>query len=186
LIFDQDKSSNTDYEKIFIGLFVMFYSLIQFFELMMYLDKSNSIDQIYKKLLILNLGFQGLFFFIMMSLIYKVNSIYLVICGLVSFITILNVFIEDENVLDINFSESKCLKWNFISLAPGVNTSFGLMYFSIFLWIFIGPNSNYMKYVGFVLLGTLVFSYFILSNKVNSPSFWCLSSAIAAPLFLLY
>ena len=32
LIFDQDKSS-TNYDKIFIGLFVMFYSLIQFFEL---------------------------------------------------------------------------------------------------------------------------------------------------------
>ena len=179
LIFDQDENS-TDYEKIFIGLFVMFYTLIQFFELMIYLNKSN--NQIYKKLLVLNLGFQGLIFFILGSFIYKVNLIYIIVCGLVSFIIILSVF---NNDVEIDLTESKCLKWNFLSSEPNINLSLGLMYFVMFLWIFIEPTSNYIKYIGFILLGTFIFSYFVLNGRANSPGMWCLSSAISAPLFLL-
>lgn len=181
LIFDQDKLS-TNYDKIFIGLFVMFYSLIQFFELMLYLNKSNDNNQIYKKMLALNLGFQGLVFFLLASYIYKVNSIYLIICGLVSFIVMLSVF---ENDIGISFTESNCLKWDFLIDSSNIKISLGLMYFLIFLWMFVEVNSEYIKYIGFVLLGTFLFSYFVLSGKSNSPGLWCLSSAIAAPLFLL-
>jgi hypothetical protein len=181
LIFDQDKSS-TNYDKIFIGLFVMFYSLIQFFELMLYLNKSNDNNQIYKKMLALNLGFQGLVFFLLASYIYKVNSIYLIICGMVSFLIMLSVF---QNDIGISFTESNCLRWDFLSNLPNINISLSLMYFIIFLWVFTESNSEYIKYIGFVLLGTFIFSYYILSGKANSPGLWCLSSAIAAPLFLL-
>ncbi len=181
LIFDQNKS-NTDYEKIFIGLFVMFYSLIQFFELMLYLNKDNTENQIYKKMLALNLGFQGLFFFIVASYVYKINSIYLVICGLVSFVVMLSVF---ENDIDISLTESNCLKWNFLDSKSNIGISLGLMYFIMFLWIFAESNSNYIKYIGFILLGTFLFSYFVLSGRPNSPGLWCLTSAISAPLFLL-
>lgn len=181
LIFDQDKSS-TNYDKIFIGLFVMFYSLIQFFELMLYLNKSNENNQIYKKMLLLNLGFQGLVFFLLASYIYKINSIYLIICGLVSFLIILSAF---QNNIEISFTETNCLRWDFLTNLPNASISLGLMYAIIFLWIFTESNSEYIKYVGFILLGTFLFSYFILSGKSNSPGLWCLSSAIAAPLFLL-
>lgn len=181
LIFDQDKSS-TNYDKILIGLFVMFYSLIQFLELMLYLNNSNENNQIYKKMLVLNLGFQGLVFFLLASYIYKVNSIYLIICGLVSFLIILSVF---ENDIGISFTESNCLKWDFLIDSSNIRISLGLMYFIIFLWIFVEANSDYIKYIGFVLLGTFIFSYYILSGKANSPGLWCLSSAIAAPIFLL-
>lgn len=180
LIFDQDKTS-TNYEKIFIGLFVMFYTLIQFFELNIYLTNGdNENNQIYKKMLALNLGFQGLVFFILASFIYKINPIYLIICGLVSFIIMLNVLQNDVN---INLTETNCLRWDFLS-KPEMNISLGLMYFVMFIWMFFDTNSEYLKYVGFVLLGTLIFSYFILSGRANSPGLWCLSSAIAAPLFL--
>jgi len=181
LIFDQDKS-NTDWEKIIVGLFVMFYSLIQFFELGLYLSKSNTSNQIYKKLLALNLGFQGLFFFIIASFIFKINSVYLVICGLISFLIMISVF---ENNIDISLTESKCLKWNFLDSKSNIGISLGLMYFILFLWIFAESNSNYLKYVGFILLGTFLFSYFVIAGRENSPGLWCLSSAIAAPLFLL-
>ena len=133
-------------------------------------------------MLLLNLGFQGLVFFLLASYIYKINSIYLIICGLVSFLIMLSVF---QNDIEIIFTETNCLKWNFLTDLPNVNISISLMYAIIFLWIFTESNSEYIKYVGFILLGTFLFSYFILSGKANSPGLWCLSSAIAAPLFLL-
>ncbi len=160
----------------------MFYTLIQFFELTLYLSKDNSNNQTYKKMLALNLGFQGLFFFIVASFLFKINSIYLIICALISFIIMLSVF---ENNIDISFTESNCLKWNFLDSKSNISVSLGLMYFMIFLWVFAESNSNYIKYVGLILLGTFIFSYFVLSGKANSPGLWCLSSAIAAPLFLL-
>ncbi len=179
LILDQDQI-NTNYDKIFIGLFVMFYSLIQFFELMIYINPVTK-NQIYKKMLVLNLGFQGLLFFLIASYIYKINSIYLVMCGLVSFIIMLNVF---ENNIDINFTNTQCLKWDFLS-SSNINVSLGIMYFAMFLWIFTESNSYYIKYIGVILLSTFLFSYFLQYDKTNSPGIWCLSSAIAAPLFLL-
>jgi hypothetical protein len=181
LIFDQDKSK-TDYEKIFIGLFVMFYSLIQFLELVLYLNRVNTSNQIYKKMLVLNLGFQGLFFFIVASYIYKINSIYLVICGLVSFVVMLSVFGND---IDISITDSNCLRWNFLESKSNISTSLGFMYFMMFLWIFAESNSNYLKYVGLILLSTFLFSFFVLLGKPNSPGLWCLISAVASPLFLL-
>lgn len=183
LIFDQDVN-NTNYEKIFIGLFVMFYTMIQFFELKIYLNKENKNNQIYKKLLLLNLGFQGLVFFLLASFIYKINSIYIIICLLVSFIIMLSVY--NENEIDISFTENNCLKWDFLTTQPYVNISLGFMYFTMFLWLFIESNSTYIKYIGFILLGTFIFSYFVLSGKENNPGLWCLSSAISAPLFLLW
>ena len=179
LIFDQD-DTKTNYEKIFIGLFVMFYTMIQFFELKIYLNKEN--NQIYKNLLSLNLGFQGLVFFLIASFIYKINYIYLIICLLVSFIIMLNVF---QNGTKISLTQNNCLRWDFLTYESDMNMSLGIMYFTMFLWIFVESNSKYLKYVGFILLGTFIFSYYVLSGKENSPGLWCLSSAISAPLFLL-
>ena len=178
-------TKSIDYEKIFIGLFVMFYTMIQFFELRIY--QTNNSDMISKKLLLLNLGFQGLLFFVLMSLLYKINGIYIWICGLVSFIIVIETIFGFDSQ-DIELSESKCLKWNFMK-NDKISLSLGLMYLTMFFWIFVEPNSNFIKYIGFVLLFTLVLSYFIFNNiytNVNSPSIWCLSSAIAAPLFILY
>lgn len=178
-------TKSIDYEKIFIGLFVMFYTMIQFFELRIY--QTNNSDMIAKKLLLLNLGFQGLLFFVLMSLLYKINGIYIWICGLVSFIIVIETIFGFDSQ-DIELSESKCLKWNFMK-NDKISLSLGLMYLTMFFWIFVEPNSNFIKYIGFVLLFTLVLSYFIFNNiytNVNSPSIWCLSSAIAAPLFILY
>lgn len=104
----------------------MFYSLIQFFELTLYLDKSNTSNQIYKKMLVLNLGFQRLIFFLLASYFYKVNQIYLIICGLVSFLIMLSVF---QNYIDISFTETNCLKWNFLSTSYDIRNSLGFMYF---------------------------------------------------------
>jgi len=172
-----------EYEKLLIGLFVMFYTIVQFCELKIY-QTANS-DIFAQKLLILNLGFQGLVFFILMSFIYKIHGIYIMICGLVSFIIILEVLFE-YNSLDIELTSNKCLKWNFLANNK-ISFSLGVMFATIFFWIFFEPNSDFIKYIGFIVLFTFIFSYFILNNlvpNVNSPSIWCLSSAVAAPLFV--
>ena len=113
-------------------------------------------------MLLLNLGFQGLVFFLLASYIYKINSIYLIICGLVSFLIILSAF---QNNIEISFTETNCLRWDFLTNLQNASISLGLMYAIIFLWIFTESNSEYIKYVGFILLGTFLFSYFILSGK---------------------
>jgi hypothetical protein len=182
--FDSETES-IEYEKMFIGLFIMFYTLIQFCELKIY--QTNNSDIISQKLLILNLEFQGLLFFILMSLIYKIHGIYIMICGLVSVIIILEV-IFDSNLQDIELSIDHCLKWNFMKNNK-ISLSLAAMYLTMFFWVFVEPNSYFIKYVGFILLFTLIFSYIIFNNiiiNINSPSIWCLSSAIAAPLFILY
>lgn len=180
LIINQGQKFN-DLEKIFVGLFVMFYSLIQLCELQIYLNIPEK-NSIYNKLLVINLAFQGLLFFVLMSWIYKINGIYLMICGLVSLIILLDVI---TNSTQISFTNSNCLKWDFIN-RKNIYIPLGLMYCTMFFWIFVEPNSNFIKYIGLVLLITFIFSYFLIEGKFNSPGLWCLSSAIAAPLFLLF
>lgn len=181
LIIDQE-SNKLDYEKILIGIFVIFFSLIQLFEYKIYLNKHEQ-NIIYKNLLLLNLGFQGLVFFILMSFIYKINGIYLLICGLTSFIIIIEIII---NQVEITLNETKCVNWDFMSNNNHISKLLFIMYFVMFFWIFVEPNSNYLKYIGYIFLSTLIFSYFIQDYKINKPSIWCLTSAIAAPFFLLY
>jgi hypothetical protein len=117
-----------------------------------------------------------------MSFLYKLNIIYLIICGLVSFIIILEIF---TNPTDITLNENSGLKWNFMT-NKNISINLGIMYFTIFFWIFTQSISNFIKYIGVILLSTFIFSYYLQSIKINSPSIWCMSSAIVAPLFLLY
>lgn len=184
LVFNQDKNVDSYQEKICIGLFVMFYTLIQFFEMILYKNNcSNSL--VYKDLLILNLGFQGLVFFILMSLIFKINKIFIILCCLISFLIIYQVIINfnDENIIECG-TNGLGLKWNFIK-NENISFNLGIMYFIIFFWIFTQNTNKFILNVGIILFGTLVFSYFIQNFSNNPPSIWCMSSAIAAPLILL-
>jgi hypothetical protein len=180
----ENKNNSNNYEKICIGLFVMFYSLIQFFELMLYKNKCNN-SIVYKNLLILNLSFQGLLFFVLMSLIMKINKIFIILCCLTLFLIIYQLITNftDENLISCN---SNCLglNWNFMS-NNNISINLGIMYFIIFFWIFTENSSKFILNVGLILFGTLIFSFFIQNSFNNSPSIWCMSSAIASPLFLL-
>ncbi len=183
LIFE-NKNTSDNYEKICIGLFVMFYSLVQFYELMIYKNNCNN-SIIYKNLLILNLAFQGLVFFILMSFVIKVNKIFLILCCLTLFLIIYQILINtfDENKIECN-NDGLGLKWNFM-LDKNISINLGIMYFIMFFWIFTENSNKFIMNVGSILFGTLLLSYFVQKSSDNPPSIWCMSSAIASPLFLL-
>ena len=83
---------------------------------------------------------------------------------------------------DFNYKRNnKCLNWKFLDNKI-ISTTLPLMYFSIFL--ILDNNTIYREYRTFLLI-TLIFSYFIRPIK-NSPSMWCLTSALVTPLFYYY
>lgn len=113
-------------ERKAIGLFIMFYTLVQFFEANIYLHGTSS-PEIYSKLLLINLGFQGLVFFYLMSQIIVINPVYLFICGVISFFILIEA-------IKSNFSKatvSGCIKWNFLDSDYNV-ILLGVMYIIMF------------------------------------------------------
>ena len=171
-------------EKRLIGLFIMFYSFIQIFEANIYF-KSN--QELNSRLLLINLGFQGLVFFLLMSYIYEINSIYIVISIFVSIIILIKGLSENFKEITIN----NCLQWDFLS-EKEIHYSLGLMYLIMFIFIFSNKelkndnlnNDNLVFKSGIILLITYLFSFYIIDYK-NRQSIWCMSSAILAPVILL-
>lgn len=167
-----------------IGRFVMFFSLIQIFEAIIYKQKNR--QKIYSKMILLNLGFQGFIFFHFMSKSYNVKKEYKTISLLIAIIMTLYVLKLDDFVkIDKKFScidKDGCLTWNFMEDKNIINL-LGLMYFVMFLWCFTSGDEKIFK-IGMLLLSTYVFSYYT-KNISNSPSFWCMTSAIISPLFIM-
>lgn len=166
-----------------IGLFVIFFSFIQLFEAFLY--KYN--NKIFSQLLLLNLGLQGLFFFTLMSTKYNVNKFYIILSIVISLITIYYILNFDNLIIldkTNNFCVDKkngCLIWNFIN-NDIIVYSLGLMYYIIMIWLLLSKEKQ-LNNVGLILLFTYIYSYY--NRKIsNSPSFWCMTSAIASPLFL--
>lgn len=178
LVFCNDSHS---FESVLIGLFVMFYSLIQFFEMLIHKKKNSNSDSLYKKLLLINLGFQGLVFFILMRFSYSINPIYIIICIIISLYIL---YWSLTNDVEIEFNTTKCLEWKFMS-EDNISNILGLMYLIMFFWIFTEVPNGFIKSSGYILLTTCIMSYFLTNTMINSPSIWCMSSAIIAPVLLL-
>ena len=144
------------------------------------LDSSS----IYSRLILINLGLQGLVFFILMNQIFIINNFYLISCAIISIYTIYQALSTNFKKVEI----SKCLTWNFMDKNY---YSLFLMYAIMFIWLFSKKTPRFKNIsIDFInnsrniFVCTLIISYFLLNYK-NSPSIWCLSSAIVAPLFLI-
>lgn len=171
-------------EKKNIGKFVIFFSLIQLFEAIIYKQKNK--QKIYSKLILLNLGYQGFIFFHFMSKSHYVKKEYKTISLLIATIMTLYVIKLDDFVkIDKKLScidKEGCLTWNFME-DKNIRNLLGLMYFIMFMWIFTSNDEKLFK-IGILLLSTYIFSYFN-KNISNSPSFWCMTSAIISPIFIM-
>lgn len=174
-----------------MGKFVMFFSLIQLFEAIIYKQKNR--QKIYSKMILLNLGFQGFMFFHLMSKNHNVRKEYKTISLLIAIIMTLYVIKLDDFVkidkklscIDKKLScidKDGCLTWNFME-DRNIRNLLGLMYFVMFLWCFACGDEKVFK-IGMLLLSTYIFSYYT-KNISNSPSFWCMTSAIISPLFIM-
>lgn len=171
-------------EKRAIGLFIIFYSLVQLLEAIMYYY-GNDTPEIYSKLLLINLGAQGLIFFILLNYIYKIPNIYFYLALFISFYTILETMQSDFKKITL----TPTIQWNFMNLNVGVLLT--IMYVIQFHWVYhdkeprlINIDNNLIINFFKLLLATYVISWTLPKNTANRPSIWCISSAIIAPITL--
>jgi hypothetical protein len=166
-------------EKQMIGLFVIFYSLVQLFEYNIYTNKNISLNS---KLLLLNLVSQGLIFFVLIKNVCDISNIYIYISLFVVLCAIFLMFYTKHKSASIE----KCIEWNFLDTANQILLY--IMYLSMFHLLFFNKslyNNDFLRKTGYFFLITCIISYIVSQHYPNSPSIWCMSSAILAPALLL-
>jgi hypothetical protein len=150
-----------------IGLFVMFFTLVQLLEALVY--KGGPL-RLLSLLLQTNLGAQGLVFF---ALVQPWSLSFWICLGISLFVT-LDAF-RGKHFITMNGQ----LRWN---MTPPVEWALRLMFLLIFVFSLRTPA---YKLASQVILGMLVVSYvFGFFYKRNNPSLWCLASAIGSPVLL--
>jgi len=176
-------------ENKIIGFYVIFYSLIQLFELNIYLQNNVELNS---KLLLLNLGAQGLIFFMLLKRLYKIKLIYFIITGIIFSIFLLHILTNKiekgtiDNCINSNASTvSTCIKWNF--LTDNLSYALYLMYAIMIIWWYNNKKSTtFINKAGYFYILTFVIFYSYGNIKQKRPGYWCLSSAFLAPILLLF
>ena len=174
--------NNNNKEKRMIGYFILFYTIVQLLEALIY--KNNK--DIYSKLLLINLGLQGLVFILLLNNYIPVNNNYIYAFSIIA-LCITYIAIHP------NFSKATTkngMKWNFIN--DDIQKIFTIMYVLILISTYhYSKKLNYINKLILLLTLTYIISFNInifypkLLCKSNEPSIWCLSSAIVAPIMLI-
>jgi hypothetical protein len=150
-----------------IGLFVMFFTLVQLIEALVYNGGSLPLLSL---LLQTNLGAQGLVFFALVEP-WKLSFW---ICLAISLFVTLDA-LKAKHGITMNGH----LRWN---LPSPVEWALRFMFLLIFVFSLRTPA---YKLAARVILGMLILSYgFGFLYKRNNPSLWCLASAIGSPVLL--
>ena len=161
-------------EKRALGIFIMFYSFVQLCEAYIYYFGKDE-TKLASKLILINLGLQGLVYFILISYYVQVNTVYFLICGIISLL--LTFKATEKNFKPSNIET--CMKWNFMDNITLY--SLRIMYMTTLTYMQLSSN----KIVN--ISGKYFILTYIMASLMqgNGPSLWCLSSAITAPLLLL-
>lgn len=171
-------TTSNDKEKKIIGLFIMFYSLVQLMEYNIY---NNNNPELFSKLLLANLGIQAFVLFLLVSTICKINNMYMFL-SLIIFLYIIYVILFKSHK---RATVDKCIKWNFLTI--DVRILLYVMYLLIFHLAFFNKciyNNLFIRKTAYFFLLTLIISRIIGKTTRNAPSFWCLSSALLSPILL--
>jgi hypothetical protein len=160
-----------------IGIFVMFYTIIQLIEAFMYYYKNNY--KLYSRLLSIFLSLQGLVIILSSN---NIESIWFLIFGIISLINIIYTLSDHFKTSEINTCND-CLNWDFLNMNKLISILLAIMYFLIYVWVFT-RNIKFYNLFGILLLLTYIFSYY-LKNIKNSPSMWCMTSAFAGPIAVI-
>lgn len=165
------KSNVKEYQ--ILGIFIMFFTLIQLIEACIYYFGPKWYKFL-NKLLIISLGLQGLVLFYAHQKILNQQHFLIYLTLIISIIIICNT-INNKYIV----KESKCLDWNFFQNNKQISDLIFWMYISVL--ILLSSSKKYIVYRNYLLF-TYFISKFIVVNK-NSPSMWCLSSALITPIF---
>ena len=173
-------TSNIKKNKV-IGLFSMFISIIQLIEAIIYIS-NNKMYKNFNRLLAIFLGLQGFFVYYIHNRIFNKknkNKNILYYINLLISLTIIIVALNNN----FNSGEKKgCIDWIFLDNHKIISRLLMIMYISIFI-LFV-QNKIYHKYTIYLII-TLLVSYLIKPIK-NSPSMWCLSSALVTPIYYYF
>jgi hypothetical protein len=161
-----------------IGIFIMFYTIIQLIEAFMYYYKNNY--KLYSKLLSIFLSLQGLVLMLVSE--QKYDSIWFIIFTIIAFTNIIYTTSKNFKAPNTNTCND-CLNWDFIGMNNITSKLLFIMYIGIFLWFFT-RDTKINIYFGFLLFLTYIFSYY-LKNIKNSPSMWCMTSAFVGPIVVM-
>lgn len=181
-------NSNNNEKKV-IGSFILFYTLIQLFEALIYYNNLT----IYSRLLLIDLGLQGLVFMLLINhYITPINKIYIYICVVISLFVIYNALKSDFTKATIEGG----MKWNF-NIKPLFGKIFDMSDILTIMYIVMiiavvnyNDKLNYIIKLAFLLLSAYIISIYIIQSNTglvcstNKPSIWCLSSAIVSPIML--
>ena len=164
-------------EKKVIGYFMICISLVQLLEAGLYYFNQKEYNVLIR-LLAICLGLQGfvIYYFSKKMLKIKISNIlYYVVIFISIAITII--------ALNSNFAidkKSKCLNWSFIDKNKYIADLLFVMYLSIGLLLL---KTRTFRIYAIMLAITYIISYMIKPLK-NSPSAWCISSAVISPLMI--
>jgi hypothetical protein len=166
---------NKTIEYNLVGKFIMFYSFVQLFEALIYYYGENA-SPLFSKLILINLGLQGLIWFLLIGQVIVIDNIYYYIMFIIS------AYIIYYTLTNKNFQKAKidnCIEWTFL-VSENIKLLLIIMYALIFYKGFNNYN-NLIKIFSLIYIITLLLAL----NNNNYPSIWCLYSALVAPLFLL-
>ena len=148
-----------------LGIFIMFFTLIQLIEACIYFFDPKWYKFL-NKLLIISLGLQGLVLFYAHQKILYQQHFLIFLTLIISIITTCNT-INDKYIV----KESKCLDWNFFQNNKKISDLIFWMYITVL--ILLSSNKKYIIYINYLLFIYFISKY-INVNK-NTPSMWCLS-----------
>ena len=170
-------------EKIAIGACIMFYTLVQLCEALIY----NNNLEIYSKILLLILGFQGLVFAIFLNTITPIHEFFIYAFVFIAGVVLYKISQPDFKKATIEGG----MKWNFKD--DFTNFALTMMYILIFLIVYLYRNKfdifnkfTILMLVLYVTSQLLVMVYPKLLCSTNKPSIWCLASAVASPIMLYF
>jgi hypothetical protein len=169
---------NEEKEKQMVGLFVLYYSFVQFFEYNIYNNNNVGLNS---KLILLNIASQGLILFILIKNICNISNNYIYIGTFVILCTIFLMLYNKVNAASVD----TCIQWNFLNKSFGIFLC--LMYLSMFYLLFFDEkiqDTKFLNKIGYFYLITFIISEIASKFSDRFPSFWCLSSAVLAPAFL--
>jgi hypothetical protein len=167
-------TSNIKEQKV-IGLFSMFISIIQLIEAIIYISNNKNYKNL-NRLLAIFLGLQGFFIYFIHDKYFNDKNILYYITLLISLIIIIISLNKQFNSGEKKYN---CVDWNFLNNHKIISDLLYVMYGSIY--ILLSRNKIYNIYSLFLII-TYIFSYFIKPIK-NTPSMWCLSSALVTPIY---
>jgi len=164
-----------------IGFFIIFYTLIQLWEALIYHNPKNSV--LFSRLLLISLSFQGLVVAACLpSVPLWIWLTFILIAGYITVHTLSNKKFRGAQITGIMCSSCN-MKWPFIDTK--IRNLLVLMYALIFYILFRTPPRSVPHKCGWLFLITLIVStLFAYSTSMINPSVWCLASSIAAPIIL--